>query len=134
MGRLSKEEQARRDGMQWARRVAESGGLEALIKECEARNISNLPVGVLTSEAQQFCNNVKMNTLDAVTVLSLTVLEDEFGFTREQCNQFKERFNLKTECLLGDYVTWSELIEQLKDELDIKLDIRENRNNVILKG
>lgn len=134
MARLSKEEQARRDGMQWALRVAEDGGVEALKRECELRSITDLPVGVREKEADQFCNNVKMNTVDAVTTLSLTVLTDEFGFTREQCNRFKERFNLKTECLLGGFVNWSELLEQIREDLDMKLEIRENSNNVHIKG
>lgn len=134
MGRLSKEEQARRDGMQWALRVAEDGGVEALKRECEIRSITDLPVGVREKEADQFCNNVKMNTVDAVTTLSLTVLTDEFGFTREQCNRFKERFNLKTECLLGGFVNWNELLEQIREDLDMKLEIRENSNNVHIKG
>ena len=134
MARLSKEEQARRDGMQWALRVAEDGGVEALKRECEIRSITDLPVGVREKEADQFCNNVKMNTVDAVTILSLTVLTDEFGFTREQCNQFKERFNLKTECILGGFVNWKELLEQIREDLDMKLKIRENSNNVHIKG
>lgn len=134
MGRLSKEEQARRDGMQWALRVAEDGGVEALKRECEIRSITDLPVGIREKEADVFCNNVKMNTVDAVTILSLTVLTDEFGFTREQCNRFKERFDLKTDCLMGCYVNWRELIEQIQEDLDMKLEIRANSNNVHIKG
>jgi hypothetical protein len=134
MARLSKEEQARRDGMQWALRIAEEGGVEALKRECEIRSITDLPVGLREKEADQFCNNVKANTFDAIRIMALTVLTDEFDFDTEQCNRFMDRFNLKTECLKGAYVNWHDLIEQLHEDLDIKLEIRENRNNVHIKG
>lgn len=134
MARLSKEEQARRDGMQWALRVAEDGGVEALKRECERRSITDVPVGVRENEAKKFCDNVKANTLDTVLILALTVLTDEFGFTREDCDRFRDRFNLKVDCLLGDYATWSDLLGQLQEDLDMKLEIRVNANNVHIKG
>lgn len=134
MGKISKEEQQRRDGMQWALRIAKEGGVEALEAECTRRGISDVPVGLRESEVNQFVLNVKENTIDVMSLISLTVLTDEFDFGKEQCERFKARFFDKTDCILGDYVTYKELIEQLQDDLDMKMSIRVNNRGVTVKA
>lgn len=134
MGKLSREELNRRDGIQWALRIVHEGGVEALERECEIRRISDVPVGLRERELNQFCNNVRANAVDTICIIALATLEDEFDFTREQCNRFKERFNLKTDCLVDGYATWDDIKQQLQDDMDMKLEIRENSQSVTIKG
>ena len=44
--RNNKEESARREGMAYALRIAKEKGIEALEKELEFRNITNIPIKV----------------------------------------------------------------------------------------
>lgn len=134
MARLSKEEQARRDGMQWALRVVEQGGVEALRRECQIRSIQNVPVGIKEKELNEFVYNVKLNTLDCLTIMGIAVLIDEFDFNEEQCSRFKQRFNLKADCICGDYASWEDIKAQIEEDIDMKLEIRANNNNVHIEG
>lgn len=134
MARISKEEQARRDGMQWALRIAEKGGLDALRHECEIRGIhEEIPVGVSQKELQALSENVERCAVDCTLVMTLHTLIDEFDFTEEMCNRFKERYNSKTECLLSDYTTWSDIIVSLSEDINMKLEIRK-REPIQLEG
>ena len=134
MGKLNKEEQARRDGMQFALRVVEQGGVEALRRECQIRNVANVPVGIKEKELNEFVYNVKLNTMDCMLIMSLAVLVDEFDFNEEQCQQFKQRFELKADCICEDYASWDDIKAQLKEDVNMKLEIRANDRNVTIEG
>lgn len=134
MGKVNKEEQARRDGMQFALRVAESGGIEALRRECQIRGVQNVPVGIKEKELNEFAYNVKLNTLDCLTIMGIAVLIDEFDFTEEQCSRFKQRFNLKADCICGDYASWEDIKAQIEEDIDMKLEIRANDRHVTIEG
>ena len=58
--------------------------------------------------------------------MSLIVLKDEFDFGTKRLDRFKKRFNDKTECLETGNVTWIDMIEQIREENNIKLDLRKN--------
>ena len=65
---------------------------------------------------------------------NLEFLKDEFDFGSKRLDRFKKRFNDKTECLESGNVTWVDMIEQIQQENDIKLQLRENDTNVWRKG
>lgn len=134
MGKVNKEEQARRDGMQFALRVVEQGGIEALRRECQIRNIQNVPVGIKEKELNEFAYNVKLNTMDCLTIMGIAVLIDEFDFDEEKCNRFKERFNLKADCICEDFASWEDIKAQIEEDIDMKLEIRANDKNVTIEG
>lgn len=51
---------------------------------------------------------------------------DIFDFGTKRLDRFKKRFNDKTECLETGNVTWIDMIEQVREENNIKLDLRKN--------
>lgn len=53
-------------------------------------------------------------------------MKDEFDFETKRLDRFKKRFNDKTECLETGNVTWIDMIEQVREENNIKLDLRKN--------
>lgn len=124
MAKLDKEEQARSDGMPYALRIARERGIEGLEEEIKFRNATFLPIAVPRAACDEAIARIKYNTIDTMLVLSAVTLRDEFEFGKKRINQFIERFNLKTECLCDDYVSWDDLIQQLREECGIEVGIR----------
>ena len=119
MARIDKEEQARREGMAYALRIAKEKGIDALEEDLKMRNAIGLPVGVDRKALNQFTENVKFNTVDTMVILMAVTLHDEFGFGEKRVQRAIDRFMFKANCLDEDYTTWQEQIEILKEELGI---------------
>lgn len=132
MARLDKEEIARRDGMAYALRIAKEKGIEGLEEEIKYRNITEIPIAIKRDKLNECIENIKLNTIDTILVLSAVTLRDEFGFGKARLTRFIERFNLKTDCLVEDYCTWDDLRQNLEEECGIRLSIRQNNQNVRL--
>jgi hypothetical protein len=132
MARMDKEEVARRDGMAYALRIAREKGIEGLEEEIKYRNITEIPIAIKRDKLNECIENIKLNTIDTILVLSAVTLRDEFGFGKARLARFIERFNLKTDCLVEDYCTWDDLRQNLEEECGIKLSIRQNNQNVRL--
>lgn len=130
MTRIDKEEQARREGMAYALRIAKEKGIDALEEDLKMRNAIGLPVGVDRKALNQFTENVKFNTVDTMVILMAVTLHDEFGFGEKRVQRAIDRFMFKANCLDEDYTTWQEQIEILKEELGIELSIRANDKDV----
>lgn len=130
MARMNKEEQARREGMAYALRIAKEKGIDALEEDLKMRNTIGLPVGVDRKALNQFTENVKFNTVDTMVILMAVTLHDEFGFGEKRVQRAIDRFMFKANCLDEDYTTWQEQIEILKEELGIELSIRANDKDV----
>ena len=130
MARIDKEEQARREGMAYALRIAKEKGIDALEEDLKMRNAIGLPVGVDRKALNQFTENVKFNTVDTMVILMAVTLHDEFGFGEKRVQRAIDRFMFKANCLAEDYTTWQEQIEILKEELGIELSIRANDKDV----
>lgn len=130
MARIDKEEQARREGMAYALRIAKEKGIDALEEDLKMRNAIGLPVGVDRKALNQFTENVKFNTVDTMVILMAVTLHDEFGFGEKRVQRVIDRFMFKANCLDEDYTTWQEQIEILKEELGIELSIRANDKDV----
>lgn len=132
MARMDKEENARRSGMMYALKIAKEKGIEGLEEEIKYRNITEIPIAIKRDKLNECIENIKLNTIDTILVLSAVTLRDEFGFGKERLARFIERFNLKTDCLVEDYCTWDDLRQNLEEECGIKLSIRQNNQNVRL--
>lgn len=133
MGKISKEESARLQGMSYALDFVKKNGIEALEKDLKMRGAYNIPVRVSKSDLEVFTASAKNMMLDTVLILTSMTLHDEFGFGRKRIEQFIERFNLKAECIGEGYTDWAEQIEILKEECGMEFRIRANDKDVILK-
>lgn len=129
MGR-DKEEIARREGMAFALRIVKEKGIDGLEEECKFRGATQLPLALPKKAIDECVNNIKMNTIDTITILSAITLRDEFGFGKQRIQRFIDRFNLKAECIMEDYCTWQDNIQILKEEVGLDLSIRKNDKNV----
>ena len=120
----------RNEGMLYAYNYAKEHGLDALENEVRLRNLTNIPTQVSRKAIDECVMKIKNNTCDTFVILMASVLHDEFGFGEKRVQRALDRFMLKSECVVDDYVTWQDMIENIKEELNIQLNIRMNDEDV----
>lgn len=121
-------EQARRDGMGYALKIVREKGIEGLEEEVKFRNISKVSVAMSDEEYKELVNAITADSIDAIAIIATLTLHDEFGFGEKRVKQFKNRFNLKYDCIGKGFTTWQEQLEILHNECNLKL------GEKILKG
>lgn len=123
-------EEARREGMAYALKIAKTKGIEGLEEECKFRGAMKMPLALPKNAIDECTLKIKENTIDSILILSAITLRDQFGFGAKRISQYIERFNEKADCLMSDYTTWEEQIKILKDECGLDLKIRKNDKDV----
>lgn len=123
MARLTKEDKWRREGMSYALRVAEEKGIDGLREDLKLRGAINLPIPVDEKLLNEFAYDIKDNVVNSMLILMAATLHDEFEFGEKRVQRAVDRLLFKASCLTGDYVTWNDIIEDIKQELNIELHI-----------
>lgn len=123
MGKVSKMEAARRDGMAYALKIAKEQGIEGLEKELYFRNITHAPIGMEKETIDAFTERCKRAIFSSMTCLVLMILRDEWGFGKIRGDRFMEQFNNKAECLFRDFARWEDFRETIKEEMGIDVNL-----------
>ena len=125
MGKKMSEYMAGRDdGLLLALKIVKEDGVEALEKEIHFRNLTGIHTALAKKELDQASVKIKEMTIDTITILSAATLRDEFEFGKKRISRFINRLNLKAECLMDDYVTWQEIIDDRGIGADQEIFIR----------
>lgn len=127
MSKLDKYMQGRTEGMEFALRLAKDKGIEELEKEVRFRNRTGVSLNLTRQEIASGSEDIKNMTFDTMLAMSMMVLRDEFDFGKIRLKRFKDRFTEKTASLVDDYCTWLDIIDTLKEETGIDLEIRWNQ-------
>lgn len=127
MSKLDKYMQGRTEGMEFALRLAKDKGIEELEKEVRFRNRTGVSLNLTRQEIASGSENIKNMTFDTMLAMSMMVLRDEFDFGKIRLQRFKDRFAEKAASLADDYCTWLDIIDTLKEETGIDLEIRWNQ-------
>lgn len=117
----------RMSGAKWMYDLIKEKGMEEAEKELKVRGALFVPMEISANYLNNTVEKIKVNTIDTMLIMSVAVLRDEFEFGKQRIGKFIKRFNEKTECLVDDWYTWNDQIQQLKDELGIEFSIRENK-------
>ena len=104
--------QGRNEGIAFCDKIAKEKGLEELQRVTRQRNLAGLRTLIDPRELDQDFRDATLQILDTVLIMSLIVLKDEFDFG--------------TKRLDTGNVTWIDMIEQVREENNIKLDLRKN--------
>lgn len=131
--KISREEQARRDGMSYALKVALESGVDGLMFEMKRRGGSLAPCILPQKDLDAFTMKVKENTIDTITALSAYILHDKFGFGNKRIGRFVDCMNEFADSICTDWLTVEDMIGVIKEETGIDLRIRKNDRNVIVK-
>ena len=97
-------------------RYIKEKGIEAAEKELEMRGVRGIPLAVKEGDLVRFSTREKKNTIATMILMACMTLRDEFGFGFDRKNRFIDRFNKKTECLVGKYVSWKDIQETIREE------------------
>ena len=128
--KLRKEDQARREGMAYALRIAKEKGIDGLEEEIRFRNVSMAPIALPRRELKEFTDKVKVNMIDTITALSAYVLRDKFGFGAVRIQRFINWVNEFADSICGEWLTFGDIQQVIKDEIGIELQMRRNDSNV----
>lgn len=109
-------EQARRDGMGYALRIAREKGVEGLEEEIKFRHISKVSVSMSRDEYIELREKMGKKISQVVLTLAEITLRDEFGFGKSRLEKFADRLNEKAGCVAEGYTTVEEQLEILEKE------------------
>ena len=116
--KISKEEQARRDGMAYALKVAKEKGIDGLEDEIKRRGCSIAPCTIRQKELDELKKNISDNAIVSITAMSAYVLRWKFGFGD---NRFKDYVNDLADSIVRDYLTVDDILQELKNDYGIDL-------------
>mgnify|MGYP007066971109 FL=1 len=116
----------REDGLQLALNIVKKKGVKGLEDEIRFRNATKIHTLLDKKSLEIATQKIKEMTVDTVTVLSVAVLRDEFEFGKKRCQRYIDRMNLKAECLTEGFVKWNEIVEDIDNDMGIRLRIRRN--------
>lgn len=132
MGRLSKEEQARRVGMEYAYRLVKQGGIEALEARVGRNQKSFAPCTLSDADLKEFCNRTKKSVVSLMGAVICLVLRDEFEFGKKRMERFTKKFYSYCECIEGHWLSFEDCAQCIKDETGIDLEIYSNDSDMLL--
>lgn len=121
MARLSKEEQARRDGMDYAYRLLKEQGIEALEKRVDRNRKSFAPAFLGEQKLHDFENYVKQNCIISFTCMMAMVLRDKYGFGKKRMAEYSVAFHDLADSIDGGWLTYNDIIETIKEETGVDL-------------
>ncbi len=116
----------RNDGLALALKIVKEGGIEALEKEIQFRNVSQIHTGLAHKDLEKALDPIKQMTLDTVLALSLLSLRDEFDMGKVRLERFMGRFSEKAGCIADDLCSWPDVVKTVHDETGIGVKIRYN--------
>lgn len=112
------------DGLLSAYTLIKNEGIEALEKEIEFRKLTGIHAPLMKKQLNTACEAIKVRTVDTVSILSVAVLHDYFGFGKTRCERFMEGFNTGADYLMKDMATWDDYIKSIKEEIGLDMGIR----------
>lgn len=117
-------QRGRDDGLALAMKLVKEGGVEALYKEVEDRKAFSIHTSLSMAELDKALAPIKARTVSTVCALAVATLMDEFGMGKVRLARFVDRFELKAECILGDLVSWQDLVNDVRERTGIDLELK----------
>ncbi len=118
----------RNDGMAFALKIVENGGIDALRREIKERRANMLPSCVQKKDLDAAMRTTMEEMTEAMhdthLLLTLSVLLDEFNFSPQMLDKYKKRYVEKFECLQKKNVSWQDMRTILEQEAGQLLELR----------
>jgi len=125
MSRVKDIMEGRNQGLAFALKVARAGGVEALEKEIQSRNISGISLNVPCKEVEVATDSMRLRATEVAIAISLVTLVDEFCFSKMQARKFKAVFDAKVDSILTNEATLEDYLYRIHQELKIELVVKE---------
>ena len=123
--RMKEYNRGRDQGLDMAYRLLRDAGEDkaaGLIREeIKARGKTPVKLAITSKEMARGIEPIKWCMYESFMCMALMVLHDEFGFAKKRCMKFLDRWNLKTDCMSDNLVSWADQVKAVKDEIGIDL-------------
>jgi hypothetical protein len=120
--------EGRNEGMSMAFKIAKQGGIEALEKEVEYRNITGISLNLTQQEIKDASYKAHVRATEVAIAISLITLMDEFCFSRSQMHKFKNAFDKNVYAAANSDKSMDvlqEYIDKIRDDVGIEITIRD---------
>ena len=121
---IDKAYENRIQGMYYAYEQIKQNGLADFEQELKFRQKFGVTLFNNKKELKKFSDTIIDRSMKVILVFAVAVLHDEFGFGKKRCQQFIERFNIKTACLADDYLTWDDQVKVIEEEIGIHVEFK----------
>ena len=117
------------DGMAYALKIVEQGGVEALRQEVKTRAAIFIPLEVTRESVTQIIATLADGILNTMLATSLYTLNQKFGFGQKRLMDYYEEFGHNCDMVTAldpfgnNYAKMSEYATILKDKYGIDLDV-----------
>lgn len=125
MSKINELMDGRNQGLIMALKIVREGGIEALEKEIEYRNLTGVSLNIPRKELEVATTKIRLRATEVAIAISLITLLEEFYFSRYQVLKFKEVFDRKVDNILNDEATLDDYLNRIHDELGIEMVIRD---------
>ena len=126
MNKMREYERGRQDGLLLAQKIVKEGGIDALNKEIKFRGCTGIHTAFASKDLDKAAEKIKEMTMDTFTIMSVAALHDAFGFGQVRCQRWMDKFAEGANYLEQGLATWPDYIQSVKEELNLKLEIRWN--------
>lgn len=134
MGSKNDYQNGRLDGLLLGLKIAQAGGVEQLEKECKVRGAWNFHTNLEMRELDKASESIKEITYQTLLIASLAVLHDAFGFGQVRCQRFMEHFNKLAQYLDHGWLYWYDLIEEIRERLNLQIEAEALTEKTMGKG
>lgn len=133
MGKISKEEQARRDGFEYFVRLYKNQDVRIpeIDEEIERRKLTGKPIGLDKKSEIDFVANIQKYILQVCIVIYTWILHNKLEFGEKRLIRAIEWYWDMAELLTGDYLTYKDIAETLREETGVEMNfdwLSENDN------
>lgn len=120
---LNKTDTARLQGMQYAVRIIKEKGLDEFEKELRFRNRNGIGIPIKAEEVNRNYHKIIDRMITLTLTASCAVLLDEFDFTHDDLERFRDRYETKSACIGDNYASWQDFIDILAEEAGITVSL-----------
>ena len=128
-----KEEQARREGMAYALRVAKEKGIEELEKDLKMRNATKIPVAVQRKDVMSLVGELQENCYKTALLMMSFIVHDQFGFGKKRLSKIMDKFDEAAHDLEEGWISWDDIIEIMEDECGMKYSVPDEIRELSVK-
>ena len=114
----------REEGLLLAKKIVKEGGLEALEDEIRFRNLTKVKTSVTQKEISMAAEQIKEMCCETIKIAMVAAIHDAYGFGRKRIEKALVKFDKTTAYLRQGWLTWSDMIEDIKSELGMTLNLK----------
>ncbi len=124
MGKISKEEQARRDGFEYFVRLYRSQKIRIpeIDEEIRRRCLTGKPIGLDKKSEMEYVGMIQKQTLQVAIVIYVWILHNKLEWGEKRLLRAMQWFWDMADLLTEDYLSYQDIAETLKNETGIQME------------